>query len=132
MDRARGRDRGGILGLGHLLRTYGAAVEAGLAAHYPGVRLAQLWQGTLTPRQLIVYLRHLPLNSPLGVALHGDAARWGPAEHLLAVAIDVLQGANWQRGGGRGSRPQPIKRPDPRAEKRRREYVARLKRLGHI
>jgi hypothetical protein len=40
--------------------------------------------------------------------------------------------ANWQRSGGKGNRPQPIKRPDPRAEKRRREYVSRLKRMGHI
>jgi hypothetical protein len=103
-----------------------------LAAHYPGVRLAQLWQGTLTPRQLTVYLRHLPLNSPLGVAVQGDAARWGKAEYLLATVIDVLQGGNWQRGGGKGAKPKPVKRPDPRAEQRKHELVARLKRMGHI
>lgn len=72
------------------------------------------------------------MRSPLGVALHGDAARWGITEHLIATAVDVLAGANWQRGGGKGPRPQPISRPDPRAEKRRREYVARLKHMGLI
>ncbi|WP_162959149.1 hypothetical protein [Micromonospora tulbaghiae] len=46
--------------------------------------------------------------------------------------MDVLIAANWQRGGGQGSRPKPVPRPDPRAEKRRREYVGRLQRLGLI
>jgi hypothetical protein len=41
-------------------------------------------------------------------------------------------GANWQRGGGKGAKPRPVKRPDARAEKRRREYVARLSRAGLI
>jgi hypothetical protein len=66
------------------------------------------------------------------VSLHGDAAHWGVSEHLLATTIDVLQGANWQRSGGKGLKPKPIPRPDPRAEKRRRDYVARLRRLGLI
>lgn len=79
---------------------------------------------------MLVYIRHLPPGSPLGVALHGDAARWGVTEHLLASAVDALVGANWQRGGGKGQRPKPIQRPDPRREKRRRQYVGRLQRLG--
>lgn len=74
-------------------------------------------------------IRHLPADAPLGVALHGEAARWGVTEHLLATAVDALIGANWQRGGGKGQRPKPLPRPDPRAEKRRREYVGRLQRL---
>lgn len=74
----------------------------------------------------------MPPGSPLGVALHGDSARWGIAEHLTATVVDVLAAANWQRGGGKGKRPEPLKRPDAAAEKRRRGYVERLKRLGHI
>ncbi|MGC4891090.1 hypothetical protein [Micromonospora sp. DT227] len=62
--------------------------------------------------------------------MNGDAARWSITDHLLAVVVDLLAGANWQRGGGKGPKPKPIKRPDPRAEKRRREYVGRLQRLG--
>lgn len=72
------------------------------------------------------------MSSPLGVALHGDAARWGVSEHLLATAVDALLGANWQRSGGKGAKPKPVRRPDPRAEKKRREYVGRLQRLGLI
>jgi hypothetical protein len=51
---------------------------------------------------------------------------------MLAAVIDVLQGANWQRGGGKGPKPKPISRPDPQAQKRRREYVRRLQSLGLI
>lgn len=77
-------------------------------------------------------IRHLPRDSPYGVAINGEAARWGVTEHLLAGAVDALLGANWQRGGGKGQRPKPVPRPDARAEKRRREYVGRLQRLGLI
>lgn len=46
------------------------------------------------------------------MAVHGEDMHWGLAEHLLAVTIDVLNTANWQRGGGRqGRRPKPIPRP---------------------
>lgn len=40
-----------------------------------------------------------------------DGSAWSTAEHLLANIFDVLQGANWQRGGGKGRRPQRIPRP---------------------
>lgn len=122
---------GGIAGLGQLIRDHGAAAEASLRAVY-GVQLGDLFTGRLTCRQLIVYLRHLPADSALGIALHGDAARWGVGEHLLAMAVDVLVGANWQRGGGKGQKPKPIPRPDPRAERRKRDYVQRLQRMGLI
>ena len=49
--------------------------------------------------------------------LHGERAMWGVLEHELAYVIDVLQGANYQRGGNQGRRPEPYPRPkgpDPR------------------
>lgn len=37
---------------------------------------------------------------------------WGLQEHLLAAAVDALNGANWQRGGGKErDRPKPVQRP---------------------
>ncbi len=40
---------------------------------------------------------------------------WGTLEELTATVVDVLQGANYQRGGGKGRAPQPIKRPYDKA-----------------
>lgn len=36
---------------------------------------------------------------------------WTLNDHLLAGAVDALRGANWQRGGAKGSKPKPIPRP---------------------
>jgi hypothetical protein len=43
--------------------------------------------------------------------LAGEHADWGLVEQLLAAAVDALHGANWQRGGGKRSRPKPWPRP---------------------
>jgi hypothetical protein len=40
-----------------------------------------------------------------------DSAGWTLESHLLAVVADALRGANWQRSGGKGSKPKPIPRP---------------------
>lgn len=67
----------------------------------------------------------MPPGSELMAEIHGESARWGPAEHLLALAVDVLAGANWQRGGGKGAKPKPI--PRPQSKLRERIVLARLK-----
>lgn len=41
----------------------------------------------------------------------GSDAAWTTGEHLTAVVADVLAGANWQRGGGKGAQPKPVPRP---------------------
>jgi hypothetical protein len=35
---------------------------------------------------------------------------------LLAIVADRLAAANWQRGGGKGRKPEPIPRPGIRAK----------------
>jgi len=47
-----------------------------------------------------------------------DSGEWVPSLReydttavLLQQMLDVLQGANYQRGGGKGGRPKPSKRP---------------------
>jgi hypothetical protein len=40
-----------------------------------------------------------------------EARAWRLEHHLMAMIIDLLAGANWQRGGGKGSRPKPVQRP---------------------
>lgn len=37
----------------------------------------------------------------------------GPATELLAIAVDRLTGANWQRTGRKSGQPAPLKRPKP-------------------
>lgn len=42
---------------------------------------------------------------------HDGQSPWTRTEMLLAMIADLLAGANWQRGGGKGARPKPIPRP---------------------
>jgi hypothetical protein len=49
-------------------------------------------------------------------SLHGDIAAWSVTDHLLANVIDLLQAANWQRGG-KGAPPKPFPRPVPTANR---------------
>ena len=44
--------------------------------------------------------------------MHGEIADWPLTVQLLARAVDLLASANWQRGGGKGTKPRPIPRPD--------------------
>ena len=65
-------------------------------------------------------------DSFLGRFELGDAAEWGVSDHLLAGIFDTLQGANWQRGGGRGPRPESLPRPvmgDGRSGRKRHSDV---------
>lgn len=57
--------------------------------------------------------------------LIGDApgADWTLEEHLLAAIVDQLAAANWQRGGGKGSRPEPI---SPLAKKAKPERIGNV------
>ncbi len=48
----------------------------------------------------------------LAVAPKQEAELWGVSEYLLAQAVDLLAGANWQRAGKKSApRPKPIPRP---------------------
>lgn len=60
-------------------------------------------------------VRQLPAESATYRALGGPEASWTLSEHLLAMAVDVLRAANWQRGG-KGARPKPLPRPGSDAE----------------
>ena len=59
-------------------------------------------------------------NLPPGAALWrslGTDNLWTPEAHLLAATVDLLAGANWQRGDGKGPRPKPVERPSDTAER---------------
>ena len=76
--------------------------------------------GALSYRQLAVILNNAPRDSAFGRAMLGEHADWTLTDHLLAIVIDHLAAANWQRGGGKSKRPKPIPRPgvhDPDARR---------------
>jgi hypothetical protein len=96
------------------------AIEADLLRYY-GVDLLDYHRGRLTARRLRVLLRHLPREAALPAELHGDDARWGLPEHLLAIVGDQLALGNWMfatahaaEGSGTPDRPRPIPRPGTR------------------
>lgn len=55
------------------------------------------------------FIRFTPPTSQLGQAVNGPA--WAVTDLLLASTIDTLRLANWQRAGGKGSKPKPIRVP---------------------
>lgn len=72
--------------------------------------------------------------------LRGDAADWGLTEVLLARLDFRLAGGNWQRGGGKGAKPQPLEIPGTgkggkqrkSREERGADVADRLRNLGLI
>lgn len=56
-------------------------------------------------------LRQLPTTSRFTRAYGGEQFTWDVDTHLLATLVDLAAGANWQRGGGKSTRPKSIPRP---------------------
>lgn len=67
------------------------------------------------------------MTSATAKSVWGPQANWTTETYLLANVVDLLQGANWQRGGGKGRKPQPVPRPRNAAEVR--EQRERMKRM---
>jgi hypothetical protein len=57
-----------------------------------------------------VLAANLPHGSMTWLA-QGHDSGWSVEAQLMALAVDALNGANWQRGDGKGSKPRPIDRP---------------------
>nr|WP_245793367.1 hypothetical protein [Streptomyces pini] len=90
---------------------------------YYGVDLLDWYRGGLSSRRLAVLIRHLPRDSAVNLADHGEAAQWGAAEHLLAAAVDHLAAANWMTAALHRDEddeppeyPEPVPRPGQRPE----------------
>jgi hypothetical protein len=69
----------------------------------------------MTPRKAGTLAMQLPAGAQTWKSCGYDSA-WTEAEHLAALAVDVAQIANWQRGGGKKTDlPKPIRRPSEQA-----------------
>jgi len=75
------------------------------------LRWRDIGTGRTNWRDVWAILQTATRESATGRAILGADAEWGTQEHLLALAVDTLNAANWQRGGGKGRRPKPIQRP---------------------
>lgn len=83
--------------------------------------LGAMWRGEVTPRFVGVRAINLPPGSAVWRAL-GEGQAWTDGDYLLAAAVDALNGANWQRAGGKDEKPKPVMRPaDAKQERSRNE-----------
>lgn len=62
-------------------------------------------------------LKNSPKDSAFVRSVSGDDSGWSVTDHLLALVVDHLAIAQWQRGGGKGPLPKPLKRPGTENER---------------
>lgn len=79
-----------------------------------------MYSGSLTLRKAFVLATKLPPGARLWIEL-GHPDSWSDESYLLANVVDLLNGANWQRSGGKGRAPKPIERPEDIHKARQRE-----------
>lgn len=62
---------------------------------------------------------HMPPGSAFTASSMGgpEHRHWSLDTHLLASAVEALIAANWQRAGGKGKRPKPLKRPQSKSKR---------------
>lgn len=77
----------------------------------------------MTPRRAAVLALQLPAGSATWGSCGFDAA-WSNETHMSATILDVLRGANWQRGQGKGNKPNPIPRPGDETRKKLKQSQA--------
>lgn len=80
-----------------------------------------------------ILIAHIPptADSALFRARHPDSWWWTPDHDFLSSILYTLQGANWQRAGGKGQTPSRIERPKdkkrPARQVRSAEELAKRK-----
>jgi hypothetical protein len=68
----------------------------------------------LTWPEFRAFVNHLPPTSALYRVQYPKSYWWTPELGFLAGILHAAQTANWQRGGGKGSRPKMAKQPKDR------------------
>lgn len=59
------------------------------------------------------FVNHLPPSgdSALYRSRYPQSWWWNPSFDFLSAVLNAVQWGNWQRGGGKGDKPKPVKRP---------------------
>jgi hypothetical protein len=127
-----------MIGLSDLLRRYGEAIEADFQQYYR-IDLFREAGRSIPWARIRRLVRSLPDDSRFVSAVAGDTpsgagkgalpdvSGWPRRDRLLASIIDELAIANWQRGQGKGKRPDLLtaaRRTAPRKLHAARERVA--------
>ena len=120
MDERVGGIVGGISGLYELVKEHREAIHFDLLTLGLSPRLIGTtrfgWD------DFAVWVKYMPRSSQLFQSVHGP--QWSAELHMLANVVDLLAAANWQRGGGKGGRPKPVKRPGVKSGERFGKAVA--------
>jgi hypothetical protein len=83
-------------------------------ARFYGRRLADLGTEKLTYPEFYAFMDHLPVDSALRRAIHGDEfVEWTSVVNMLSQIKYILEGANWQRNEGRSTEPRQQDPPVP-------------------
>jgi len=143
VDHLFGGAAGGIAGLEQLLAEHWDTLEADFRRFYH-LRLAEAVyghagreEGRLPAREVLNLIHQLLRIPESGMVrtLRGSMADWDLTALLLRQIDLRLAGANWQRGGGKGQRPEPIPLPEDgrgQAAASGRDVAVRLRNLGLI
>lgn len=105
---------GGIEALHRLIGEHRDAIHYDLLS--AGLRLWQVGTRAFGWDDFAVWVKFTPTASQLAMAVRGY--QWSPEMHRLTDIFEVLAAANWQRAGGKGGRPKPVKRPGDRKSDR--------------
>ena len=73
--------------------------------------------GRVSAARALWLLGQLGEGSALWAAASGgpEYRAWTTATRIAAYSLNALNGANWQRGGGKGKKPPPLEPPAPKA-----------------
>lgn len=104
-----------------------------------GVRLSDIGErfSWVDVRDFVSNLPPTP-DSAVYRARYPQSWWWQPEFDFYSAIVHALQGGNWQRGGGRGDYPKPIRRPkeqsrsDPKSasDLEKRKAVMKRKAVG--
>lgn len=75
-------------------------IRWGRSIHELGISMSWL--------EIEAIVKHAPPGSAIREVADPISVYRTPESQLLSAAVDTLAGANWQRAGGKGPKPQPL------------------------